>query len=114
MAFHDYRPEASYDPLHRHCVLSPKIRGFRGSIRSCAAGDGAGLAVGRAAGDAGGAALPRDAVNDAVNYGASRSVTEFISVLDRNSGQVLAQTGNANTQVASESIMKLLLASYYL
>jgi|GEM_PF-1927770 len=61
-----------------------------------------------------GAATPVDAVNDAVGYAAARSVTPFISVVDRGSGTVLAQTGNAQSQVASESIMKLLLAGYYL
>ncbi len=60
------------------------------------------------------AATPADAVNDAVSYAASQGVTSFISVVDRGSGAVLAQTGNANSQVASESIMKLMLAAYYL
>lgn len=60
------------------------------------------------------AAGPTDAVDDAVGYAAARSVTSFVSVVDRTSGAVLAQTGNAQSQVASESIMKLLLASYYL
>lgn len=60
------------------------------------------------------AATPVDAVNDSVGYAADRSVNALISVVDRGSGAVLAQTGNANTQVASESIMKLFLASYYL
>ena len=41
-------------------------------------------------------------------------MTSFVSVVDRSTGAVLAQTPNANTQVASESIMKLLLAAYYL
>jgi len=60
------------------------------------------------------ATTPPDAVNDAVAYAANRSVTSFISVVDRSTGNVTAQTGNAQDQVASESIMKLLLASYYL
>ncbi len=60
------------------------------------------------------AASATDAVNSAVAYGSANSVTEFISVVDRGSGAVLAQTGNADTQVASESIMKLFLAAYYL
>ena len=60
------------------------------------------------------AVAPGDAVADAVNYAANRSVTSFISVVDRGTGAITAQTGNAQTQVASESIMKLLLASYYL
>ena len=53
-------------------------------------------------------------MNEAVGYAATRSVTSFISVVDRGTGEVAAQTGNAQSQVASESIMKLLLASYYL
>ena len=60
------------------------------------------------------AATPAEAVADAVNYAANRSVTSFISVVDRSTGVVTAQTDNAQSQVASESIMKLLLASYYL
>lgn len=60
------------------------------------------------------AATPTDAVNNAVAYGAANSVTEFISVVDRSSGAVLAQTGNADSQVAAESIMKLFIATYYL
>lgn len=59
-------------------------------------------------------ASPADAVNDGAGYAAARSVTSFISVVDRSTGAVLGQTGNAHAQVASESIMKLLLASYYL
>ena len=59
-------------------------------------------------------ASPTGAVNDSAEYAAARSVTSFISVVDRSTGAVLAQTGNAQSQVASESIMKLLLASYYL
>jgi hypothetical protein len=60
------------------------------------------------------AATPAEAVAAAVATAANRSVTSFISVVDRQSGAVLARTGNADSQVASESIMKLLLASYYL
>ncbi len=57
---------------------------------------------------------PAAAVNQAVADADSQSVTSFVSVVDRTTGAVLAQTSNANTQVASESIMKLLLAAYYL
>jgi hypothetical protein len=49
-----------------------------------------------------------------VQNAAANGVTSFVSVVDRNSGAVLAQTGNAGAQVASESIMKLFLAAYYL
>lgn len=60
------------------------------------------------------AATPVDAVQQSASDAAARSVTSFISVVDRSTGQTLAQTGNAQTQVASESIMKLFLASYYI
>ena len=60
------------------------------------------------------AATPAEAVSAAAAAAAGRSVTSLISVVDRQSGAVLARTGNADSQVASESIMKLLLASYYL
>jgi hypothetical protein len=54
------------------------------------------------------------AVDDAVAEAAAQYVTSFVSVVDRTTGAVLAQTSNANTPVASESIMKLFLAAYYL
>ncbi|HEY4994187.1 MAG TPA: hypothetical protein VII33_19120, partial [Nakamurella sp.] len=54
------------------------------------------------------------AVNAAVAEATAQSVTSFVSVVDRTTGTVLAQTSNANTPVASESIMKLFLAAYYL
>lgn len=60
------------------------------------------------------AATPSQAVSDAAAFSAARAVTSSISVVDRGTGTVLAQTGNAQAQIASESIMKLLLASYYL
>lgn len=60
------------------------------------------------------AATPAEATGDAAAFAGARGVTSFISVVDRDSGSVLAQTGNANSQVASESIMKLMLAAYYL
>ena len=57
---------------------------------------------------------PADAVGAAVAAAGGRGVTSFVSVVDRRSGQVVAQTPNAGAQVASESIMKLMLAGYYL
>jgi hypothetical protein len=57
---------------------------------------------------------PPEAVTQATTNAAANGVTSFISVVDRASGAVLGQTANAGTQVASESIMKLFLASYYL
>ncbi len=60
------------------------------------------------------AANPSEAIGSSASYAANRGVTSYLSVVDRRSGAVLAQTGNTGSQVASESIMKLLLASYYL
>ena len=64
----------------------------------------------------GGAAAqtPPDAVAGSSQAASNNGVASFISVVDRNTGAVLAQTGNAGSQVASESIMKLFLAAYYL
>ena len=41
-------------------------------------------------------------------------MVQSISVLDRSTGRQLGRTSNADAQIASESIMKLLLAAYYL
>ena len=60
------------------------------------------------------AQTPAEAVASAVGNASANGVTSFISVVDRKTGAVLSQTGNAGAQVASESIMKLILAAYYL
>lgn len=54
------------------------------------------------------------ATEAAVATASSKGVFSFVSVVDRYDGAVLARTPNADTQVASESIMKLFLAAYYL
>lgn len=54
------------------------------------------------------------AVTAGVNNAASVGVTQYIVVLDRGNGQTVASTANANAPVASESIMKLFIAAYYL
>lgn len=72
------------------------------------------MATGLISANSASAATPAEAVNQAATYASARSVTSFISVVDRSTGQTLAQTGNADSQVASESIMKLFLASYYI
>lgn len=59
-------------------------------------------------------ATPAQAVSAAAAAAAAVGVSQRISVVDRSTGKVLAGTSNANSQVASESVMKLLLASYYL
>ena len=45
---------------------------------------------------------------------ASHGITDYVSVVDRNTGSVVAETSNARQQVGSESIMKLFLAAYYI
>ena len=57
---------------------------------------------------------PAQAVASASAYAAASGTTAFISVRDRSTGAILAQTGNADAQVGSESIFKLFLAAYYL
>ena len=54
------------------------------------------------------------AVATAAAQASRTGTTEFISVVSRSSGAVVAQTGNAGSQVGSESIYKLFLATYYL
>lgn len=56
---------------------------------------------------------PQQAVTSGVAYAAALGITEHITVIDRNSGKVLARTADAGDQVASESIVKLLIAVYY-
>ena len=59
------------------------------------------------------ALTPAQAVGQAHAEAAANGINDYISVIDRSTGAVLAQSGSG-TQVASESIMKLMLASYYL
>ncbi|MGI8418666.1 MAG: hypothetical protein ACR2P2_21200 [Nakamurella sp.] len=56
---------------------------------------------------------PQHAVTSGAAYAAARGITEHITVIDRSSGKVLARTADADDQVASESIVKLLIAVYY-
>lgn len=56
---------------------------------------------------------PATAISAATANSTSRGVTSYISMVDRSTGKVVAETANANTQVASASIMKLFLATYY-
>jgi len=62
---------------------------------------------------AAGTLTPAQAVATAHSEAAANGVNDYLSVLDRSSGAVLAQS-SSGTQVASESIMKLMLAAYYL
>lgn len=54
------------------------------------------------------------AVQDGVNYAASKGVTQYVYVMGRHTGQPLAWTGNAWAQVASESLVKMHIAAYQL
>ncbi len=54
-----------------------------------------------------------DAIAAAVAQADDAGVTSYITVVDRATGEVVGETGNAHVQVASESVMKLFLASYY-
>ncbi|WP_111765673.1 hypothetical protein [Nakamurella deserti] len=54
------------------------------------------------------------AVAQAEANAAANGVSTAISVVDRATGAVLAETGNAGSQVASESIVKLMIAAYHL
>ncbi|WP_111767808.1 hypothetical protein [Nakamurella deserti] len=54
-----------------------------------------------------------DAIAAAVAQADQYGVTSYLTVVDRATGEVAGETGNAHVQVASESVMKLFLASYY-
>ncbi|MET3807554.1 hypothetical protein ABIB25_004580 [Nakamurella sp. UYEF19] len=60
------------------------------------------------------ALTPAQAVAQANSNAAANGINTHISVTDARTGAVLAQTGNAGTQVASESVVKLMTAAYYL
>lgn len=59
------------------------------------------------------APTPAQAVAQARSQASANGINNYLSVVDRSTGRVLAQAGSG-TQIASESIMKLMLASYYL
>lgn len=59
-------------------------------------------------------ATPQQAIDSGAAYAASRGpITTYAAVVDRHSGKLVA-TRNAYVQVASESIVKLFIAAYYL
>ncbi|MBE7161770.1 MAG: hypothetical protein INR72_11020, partial [Williamsia herbipolensis] len=61
------------------------------------------------------AATPQQAVDTgAVEASDAQGVRTFVSVIDRRTGTVIAETDNAGEQVASESVVKILLATHYL
>ncbi len=57
---------------------------------------------------------PPQAVAQAHAEAVANGITDYVSVADAATGAVLAQSANAGTQVASESIVKLMIAAYYL
>ena len=59
------------------------------------------------------AAALDDAIAAGVEQAQDQGVTSYITVVDRATGEIAAETANAHVQVASESVMKLFLASYY-
>ncbi|WP_415631543.1 hypothetical protein [Propionibacterium sp.] len=54
------------------------------------------------------------AVSDAVNQASNQGITQYVSIIDRSTGKVLYSTSNATTPVASESIVKLYIAVWWL
>lgn len=54
------------------------------------------------------------AISDGVQNAAKYGVTQYVVILDRASGRVIGSTGNLDTQVASESLVKVMIAAYYL
>lgn len=60
----------------------------------------------------------RPTVQQAVDAGAAtaarKGITTYATVIDRSTGRVVGRTGNDGTQVASESLVKMFLAAYYL
>ena len=63
---------------------------------------------------AAGSTTPAQAVTTAAASAAGHGVTQYLSVVDRATGAVVAETPNSHQQVGSESIMKLFLAAYYI
>lgn len=58
---------------------------------------------------------PQQAVDQGAAEAAdSLGATTYAAVVDRRTGKIVARTDNADTQVASESLVKVLLVSYYL
>ena len=54
------------------------------------------------------------AVTGGVGNAAKYGVTQYVAVLDIQTGQMIGSTGNIDTPVASESLVKLMIAAYYL
>lgn len=53
-------------------------------------------------------------VATSVSQAVSQGITQYVSIVDRTSGKVVYSTANASTQVASESIVKLYIAVWWL
>ncbi len=72
-------------------------------------------AAAAATGTTAGPTSVQHALDEAVAEAAdSHDVTTYAAVIDRKTGKVVAQTANSETQVASESLVKTILAAYYL
>ncbi|SER95008.1 LGFP repeat-containing protein [Propionibacterium cyclohexanicum] len=54
------------------------------------------------------------AVNASIDSAARQGITQYVSIVDRSTGKVVFATPNASTQVASESIVKLYIAVWWL
>ncbi len=53
-------------------------------------------------------------IGDDVNYAASLGIDQYVVVIDRTTRQVIASTSNAGTLLASESLVKLYIAIWWL
>ena len=54
------------------------------------------------------------AISDGVANAAKYGVTQYVVILDRQTGQVIGSTANLDQTVASESLVKMMIAAYYL
>lgn len=71
-----------------------------------------GIFLGSAAAVAAGAQTPQQAVDQGTASAAGQGFDQHVSVRDRRTGELLAQSLNANDQVASESLVKLFTATH--
>lgn len=110
------RDKVSTMPRHRTLVRrrSFPVVLLLALLAACLVPTGSGaVPVAQAAAAAAGRS-PAQAVHEGVLNAAANGITQYVSVIDRSTGQLVARTTNADEQVASESIMKMYLAAYYL
>jgi hypothetical protein len=72
-----------------------------------------GLAVGNAPAAVANTLTPQQAVDQGVANASNDGVNQFVALVDRSTGELVASSGG-DTQVISESIVKLFTVSYYL